>query len=343
MTVHTVHVNTPSKSYDVLIGGGVLKQCGELISPFAKHAVIVTDDNVAPLYSEIVSRSLSSAGIVSSTFVLPHGEQSKNISNYTKLLESLCEANLTRADAVIALGGGVVGDLAGFAAATYLRGIRFVQMPTTLLAMVDSSVGGKTAVNLTSGKNQVGAFYQPDIVICDTATLCTLPTDIYADGCAEIIKHAVIRDAELFALLQKPSDENSLPDIIARNVEIKRDVVAVDERDTGLRQILNFGHTLGHSIEKLSAYTVPHGSAVAIGMVLETRDKAQREQIADLLQRYGLPTTTDFSPDELIEAAFADKKRLGGKITVVELEQIGAARLVTINMEDLHDYYGFAK
>jgi 3-dehydroquinate synthase len=336
---------TASKNYDVRIGAGLLAQSGGAIREVCGggKAMIVSDDIVSGLYGDAVEKSLTDAGFAVTRFDFRNGEQSKNITTYTELLNALCLANLTRSDTVVALGGGVVGDLAGFAAATYLRGVRFVQIPTTLLAMVDSSVGGKTGVNLESGKNQVGAFYQPDLVICDYKTLDTLAAETFADGCAEIIKHAAIKSAELFKLLSEiplRPDSPNIADIIARNVTIKRDVVALDERDTGIRQILNFGHTLGHAIEKISDYGVSHGSAVAIGMMLESRGE-NRARIRETLERHGLPTTTDIPKSRLLEAAFSDKKRAGSKITVVELGAIGECALKTIALEELDEYYDF--
>jgi 3-dehydroquinate synthase len=314
--------------------------------------MLVTDDVVSDLYGGVVANCLEFTGYEVARFVFASGEPSKNINTYTELLHALCAANLTRGDVIVALGGGVVGDIAGFAAATYLRGIHFVQIPTTLLAMVDSSVGGKTAINLSGGaggassggKNQVGAFYQPDTVLCDYDTLRTLPGEVFADGCAEIIKHAVISSRELFELLNSSAsvltEQEFAEEIIARNIEIKRDAVIRDERDVGIRQILNFGHTLGHGIEKHSDYKISHGSAVAIGMVLESRGEHRKEIIA-LLKRYGLPTTTSITKEQLLDAAFSDKKRTGDKITVVELKQIGECCTKIISMEELNEYYDF--
>ncbi|MCL2107622.1 MAG: 3-dehydroquinate synthase, partial [Oscillospiraceae bacterium] len=286
-------------------------------------------------------KSLREAGYATARFVFPHGERSKNMETYTSLLSALAEANLTRSDVLAALGGGVAGDMAGFAAATYLRGIPFAQIPTTLLAMVDSSVGGKTAVDLPTGKNQAGAFYQPDIVICDYGALQTLPLEIFNDGCAEMIKHGVILSAELFELLKEPV--LPLMDVIARNIEIKRDIVAADEKDTGIRQILNFGHTIGHGIEKHSGYGVSHGKAVAAGMVLASRgawrlglcgEECHRE-IAGAVRRFQLPGQTDISPEQLIEAAFFDKKRQGERITLILPERIGKCVTKSFSLDDL--------
>ena len=343
----SVTVNA-SKEYNVLIGGGALSESGEKIMAACggEKAALVTDDNVDKLYGDIVESSLRAAGYTNVVrFVFPHGEKSKTMETYASVLNALTEANLTRSDVVIALGGGIAGDMAGFAAATYLRGVPFAQIPTTLLAMVDSSVGGKTAVNLTAGKNQVGAFYQPDIVICDFDVLQTLSAEVFRDGCAEMIKHGIILSDELFELLKKPL-EPQLEDIIACNVTIKRDIVAMDERDTGIRQILNFGHTIGHGIEKHSNYSVPHGKAVAIGMSIASSgawqmgfcDKACHLEIVEALKHFQLPYKTDILPEMLIEAALSDKKRSGQRITEVLPERIGKCVLHSFNLDELETF-----
>ena len=346
----SVEVNA-SKNYSVLIdaseSGGLLSHAGERIAAVCKGetAALVTDDIVNELYGDTVERSLKAAGYLTTRFVFPHGEQSKNMETYTSLLCALTEANLTRSDVVVALGGGVVGDLAGFAAATYLRGIRFVQIPTTLLAMVDSSVGGKTAVDLPAGKNQVGAFYQPDLVLCDVRALKTLPEEVFHDGCAEMIKHGVILSSELFELLKEPILPQ-MENIIARNVTIKRDIVVADEKDIGIRQILNFGHTIGHGIEKHSDYGITHGKAVAIGMVIASRGAARmglcgedcHKEIVETVKRYQLPTETDIPPESLIEAAFFDKKRSGQRITLILPERIGKCVAKSFSMDELANF-----
>ena len=343
-TRSTVHVNTQSKEYDVFIDSGLLSRCGEMLLQVyggdgSKKTLIVTDDIVNGLYGSRVEESLRQSGYNVSRFVFPNGEGSKNINTYIALLNKLASENLTRSDLVVALGGGVVGDLSGFAAATYLRGIGFVQIPTTLLAMVDSSVGGKTAVNLECGKNQVGAFYQPDVVLCDYDTLSTLTEEVFRDGCAEVIKHAVIRDADLFERLKDPLLPQ-IEDIIARNVAIKRDVVTFDETDLGIRQILNFGHTIAHGIEKHSDYTITHGSAVAIGMVLESHGDV-RSRIVEMLKRYGLPyeLPESITTANLIEAAFADKKRTSHGITLPVCEEIGTCELRGYDMNEIQKMF----
>jgi len=342
----SVTVNT-SKEYDVFIGGGSLSLSGEKIMAVCggETAALVTDDIVDKLYCDTVLQSLKAAGYKTIKFVFKNGEQSKTLETYASILNALTEERLTRSDVVVALGGGVAGDMAGFAAATYQRGVHFAQIPTTLLAMVDSSVGGKTAVNLPAGKNQVGAFYQPDIVLCDVETLQTLPADVFRDGCAEIIKHGIIVCTELFELIKKPL-EPQIEDIITRNVTIKRDIVEQDENDAGVRRLLNFGHTIGHGVEKHSGYSVSHGKAVAIGMSIAGRGawrlglcgKDCHTEIVDMLKRFGLPFETDIPPERLIEAALSDKKRSGKRIADVLPEKIGKCIVHSFSIEELEDF-----
>jgi len=348
----TINVSA-SKSYDVLVGDGLLRQAGEKIAAVCGNrasgginaVMLVTDDTVNGLYGDAAENSLRSAGYTVSRFVFPSGERSKNMDTFAALLNALGDANLTRSDAVAALGGGVPGDMAGFAAAVYLRGIRFIQMPTTLLAMVDSSVGGKTAIDLKTGKNQAGAFYQPDIVLCDTGVLETLPGEVFTDGCAEMIKHGVILSAELFGLLKQPVMPR-LEDIIARNIAIKRDIVVADEKDAGIRKILNFGHTIGHGVEKLSGYAVTHGKAVSVGMAAASRGAYRLgicgadcyDEIIGMLERYGLPVETDIEPERLIEAALYDKKRGGGHISFILPERIGKCVIKEFPIESLDEF-----
>ena len=310
------------------------------------RALILTDDHVAPLYADALSASLTAAGFVPEVYVVPHGEGSKSLGTLGALLEHLAEHKYTRTDAMFALGGGVVGDLCGFCASVYLRGIPFVQIPTTLLACVDSSVGGKTAVNLDAGKNLAGAFYQPRLVICDPDTLSSLPPEIFADGCAEVIKYGVINDRALFSMLEdgiSPASEQ----IIARCVQNKRDVVEKDEFDTGLRQLLNLGHTVAHAIEKCSDFQISHGSAVAIGTVTIMRaavaqglcPAADLDALLSLTKQLGLPVSCDFGADELAKAALSDKKRAGGSITLVVPYAIGDSRLCKIPAADVGSWF----
>lgn len=327
----TVRVEA-SGSYDVLIGSGLLPSLGERIRAVttAESVMLVCGDIVEGLYADAVQRSIEAAGMRAFRFVYPHGEASKTPETYISLLNSMAERSLTRTDCVVALGGGVTGDLSGFAAATYQRGISYVQVPTTLLAAVDSSVGGKTAIDLPFGKNLAGAFHQPRLVLCDCDTLGTLPAEVLGEGFAEVIKYGVIYDAEFFAALKNPIRPD-LESVIARCVEIKRDIVSRDEFDTGIRAVLNFGHTVAHAIEKCSCFTVPHGRAVAAGMAVITKaaylagicDKSCVDGVFEILKSYSLPTSTEYPSDALLSAMLGDKKRSGGDITLILPERIG--------------------
>lgn len=343
--MRTVHIDA-SKSYDIYIGNGILNDAGRLIQkacPNVKKCAVITDDNVDALYADSLEKVLSASGFTVVKYVFPNGERSKTMQTLTGILNFLGENEITRSDAVIALGGGVVGDTAGFAAAVFLRGIRFVQIPTTLLAMVDSSVGGKTAVNLDSGKNLAGAFWQPDIVICDCSVLSTLGRSHFAEGCAEIIKYGIIADKELFKFICNNPISANAEFVVERCVSIKADIVMHDEHDTGIRQILNFGHTIGHAIEKCSGYTISHGNAVAMGMIIISKG-AYRQGIcksdisADVyraLQKYNLPVRCDFSARELFEVTLSDKKRSGQFTTVVVSNETGSCKLVKIPTENI--------
>ncbi len=341
---------TTSRSYNVKIQSGLLERAGEEIKEYCKNGVctVVTDDKVSALYYERLERSLKNAGICAVQFVFPNGEASKNAETYLALLNFLAEKQMTRSDPIVALGGGVVGDLSGFAAASYLRGVPFIQIPTTLLAMVDSSVGGKTAIDLPAGKNLAGAFYQPHLVLCDIDLLDTLSPNVFADGCAEVIKYAVLNDAALFDdLLQKGVDFDR-ETVIAACVSMKRDIVERDEFDGGCRQFLNLGHTIGHAIEKCSLFRVTHGAAVATGMYLLAKyaaenglcDKQTPQKIQEMLQKFSLPTQTEFPMQVLLQAMTADKKRNGASLTLVLPTEIGKCRLYDIELSKLPSFFG---
>ena len=335
--MRTIEVSAESGSYNVMIGSGLLSVCGEHIA--AVHApcraAIVTDDTVNALYGDTVERSLCEAGFSAVRFVFPHGEQSKTLATYGALQSFLAANRLTRSDLIVALGGGVVGDLAGFAAATYQRGISFVQLPTTLLASVDSSVGGKTAVDLPEGKNLCGCFYQPKLVLCDHDTLKTLPAETFSDGMAEVIKYALMEDGWFFRFLQGMNAAEEPEAVIARCVEMKRDIVAQDEFDKGLRQKLNLGHTVGHAIEKLSGYSISHGAAVGMGLAAVTRaaqtlgycEAPLCEELQALLAQYGLRTECPYDAAAVFEAACGDKKVQGSSITLVVPRAMGICEL----------------
>lgn len=343
----TVRVNA-SGCYDVVIEKGIMASAGERCKALfgVCKAVIVTDDKVAPLYLAKVRASFDLAGYETTKFIFPNGEQSKNIETLASLLEFMAENRVTRSDVVVALGGGVTGDMAGFAAAVYLRGVRFVQIPTTLLAMVDSSVGGKTAVDLKAGKNLAGAFYQPDLVLCDYDALNTLEPETFAEGMAEVIKYGVIFDKELFALVKNGNVNADIEKIITRCVELKRDVVEADEHDKGERQLLNFGHTIGHAVEKCSQFGVSHGNAVAIGMVIAAKasfdlgwsEENCTDDIIYALENNALPVKTSFSADELYDVTLNDKKRTGGEISLVVPEKMGKCVLRKVPVEQVYDF-----
>lgn len=326
-----------SRTYDVKIGRGLVDSLGEELAKLASGKVlIVTDENVAPLYLARAYQSLTKAGFAVSTTSVPAGENSKDIKYYVNLLDLLAEKNLTRSDTIIALGGGVVGDLTGFAAATYLRGVRFVQIPTTLLAMVDSSVGGKTAVNLVSGKNQVGAFHQPSLVLCDLDLLQSLPEEIFKAGCAEVIKTAILFDQALFDHLDEEGLNFDREYVITRCIECKREIVCNDEFDHGQRQLLNLGHTVGHAIEKLTDFDIFHGTAVAIGCAIFARAFAKEFwKIIGVFEKFDLPTNTTFSAEVLANAALSDKKRQGDTITLVVPNSIANCELRPVKVDEL--------
>lgn len=342
--MRSVTVKT-SATYEVLIGSGLLQKAGEavkkVISPC--KAAIVTDSTVVHLYEETVRKSLTEAGFSVCTFVFPAGEASKNMHTLSHLLEFLAKEEMTRTDMIVALGGGVTGDLAGFGAAVYLRGISFVQIPTTFLAAIDSSVGGKTAVDLEAGKNLAGAFYQPKLVLCDTDVLQTLPEVVFADGIAEALKYGVLGDAALFEKIAGGDFRQDLEEIIETCVSMKRDVVEEDEFDTGKRQLLNLGHTFGHAIEQKSHFQMTHGHAVAIGMHLIAKaaeakgiaEKGTAAAIAKALEQNQLPKETEFSPAEVAEGTLRDKKRRGGTISFVFPKKIGACEIVKIPVEEV--------
>lgn len=337
-----------SRDYDVLLGSGLLSDCGGLISGVIKpcRAAVISDSVTGPLYGALACSSLLKAGFNPFAFTFEAGEKSKTLLTYSRILDFLAENGFDRSDVVVALGGGVTGDLAGFAAATYMRGIRLVQMPTTFLAAADSSVGGKTAIDLPSGKNLAGAFWPPSIVICDCDTFKTLPEEVFADGMAESVKHGLIADEDFFRRLCTADISDEMEDIVCRNVEIKQSFVQSDEFDRGRRSLLNFGHTIGHAIEKCSHFGVTHGRAVSIGMVCEARAACRlgfcSEDIlpvlTDALSKFGLPTASTFSAEEIFNAAAADKKRDGDSVNVVCLKKIGEAGLVAMSLSRLKEF-----
>lgn len=340
--MQNIRVNT-SKPYDVVIQRGALNDAGKYISEVtsSKRCVIITDDIVGGLYAETLGRSLTEYGIEYSTFVFPNGEASKNIHTLSDMYDHLCSFGLTRTDFVIALGGGVTGDMAGFAAGTFLRGIPYIQIPTTLLAQIDSSVGGKTAIDLTGGKNLVGVFKQPALVICDSNTLDTLTSEIFSDGMAEAVKYGMIRDNSLFELIAShdlDSIKEVIDEVVYRCIDIKRAVVENDEFDNGERMILNFGHTIGHALEAHHNYkNYTHGQGVAAGMCYISRRFASEDvsnKLESCLKSYKLPITDDVDISELLPYCSKDKKCQSRSINFIVCEEIGSAQIRKCTMDE---------
>jgi len=336
---------TSMGSYEITIANLSLSQVGKRARSLIKgnKAFVVTDGNVAKYYLTKVKESLESAGFKVESHVIEPGEESKNEKSLFILYDKFHDFGVTRLDLVVALGGGVVGDLAGFAAATYLRGIPLIQLPTTLLAQVDSSVGGKTAIDLPYGKNLVGSFYHPMAVIMDPSVLTTLPRTVMNEGMAEVIKYGCIRDLDLFDQIK--SNRMDLEWVLERCIHIKTTVVAKDERDTGERMLLNFGHTVGHAVEKVAGYrNFSHGQAVAIGMVtacemgevLGVTKEGTSEKVKACLGKFGLPTECDLPVDEILTAIRSDKKTLSETIYFILLKEIGEGVLYPMNAATLN-------
>jgi 3-dehydroquinate synthase len=333
--VKKLSVGLAENGYDILVGNGLLEDAGKLLEPFCPRnnsIAVVTDENVWKAWSEPFAASLSRSGLAFQPIVTPPGESKKSMEGLSDLYDAFSGMKLTRNGLVVVLGGGVVGDLGGFAAATWMRGVRFVQIPTTLLAQVDSGVGGKTAVNLPQGKNLIGAFYQPRLVLIDPLTLRTLPERETRSGMAEVIKYGAIRSASLFESLAERSFD--LTEVIYECCRIKSEIVARDERDFGERMLLNFGHTLGHGIEKLSGFErYRHGEAVAFGMVLAASmgekmgftERGVADALRQVIRQNGLETEYPGNPEELIPALSMDKKSLEGGIQFILLRRIGEA------------------
>lgn len=337
--VETVRVELGERSYPIHIGAGVLRR-GDLLRPHlrGRQVAIVSNDVVAPHYLETLKGALGD-GLQIDVFLMADGERHKNLDTYAALMDFLLAHRHNRTTTLIALGGGVVGDLTGFAAATFQRGVDFIQVPTTLLAQVDSSVGGKTAVNHPRGKNMIGAFYQPRCVLADTAAFDTLPDREFRAGLAEVVKYGVIRDGAFFDWLERETDAlrgrdaGTLAHAVRRSCEIKAEVVAADEREGGLRAILNYGHTFGHAIETLTGYEqFLHGEAVAIGMVMAADlsvrqgwlDAGEARRIRELLDALGLPVTPPaLVADAMLEAMGLDKKVVDGRLRLVLAESLG--------------------
>ena len=336
-----VPVKTDTWNYDIVLEPGAIKKAGELLN-LNRRVLVVTDSGVPAQYAETVAAQCGEATIVT----IPQGEQSKCFDELRHLLSEMLDKSFTRVDCVVAVGGGVVGDLSGFAASCYMRGVDFYNIPTTLLSQVDSSVGGKTAVDLPAGKNLVGAFCQPSLVLCDPHVLSTLPDPVFYDGCAEVIKAAMLKSHAFFEDLQKTPPREQLEHMLEFCISMKRDVVEEDEFDTGARQYLNLGHTFGHAVEAASAFSISHGCAVSIGMVMMTRAAVKKgyckedtlEQLIALLKQYHLPTEDPYPALSLLGIVRSDKKTMGGTVTLVVPEKIGRCTLVPVPVCDVPDW-----
>lgn len=337
--------------YDILIEKGLLKNCGSLIRAVADcpRIALVSDTNVYPIYGDKVKSALEAQGYEVFTYIFKAGESSKTPLNAVKIAEFFAEKGLTRSDAVAALGGGVCGDMAGFAAAAYMRGIKFIQIPTSLLSQVDSSVGGKTAVDLPQGKNLFGAFHQPSLVIIDPCVLDTLPQHFFNDGMGEVIKAGCIKSQELFCRFENENPRDFIEELIYECLDIKRAVVENDEKEHGERALLNFGHTCGHAIEKLWNFeTISHGEAVGIGMVMEAQagerlkitSRGTADRIAALLQRNNLKICDTHSVGEIVGAMKADKKRTNEGIKLIVLNNIGSSFVYPVKNDDIPAIFG---
>ena len=355
-----IRVELGERSYNIMIGNGILEDIGRITEKFefSNKAALISNPTVYNLYGKTVSKSLKDSGYDLIEILLPDGEEYKSLASTDKIYEALLKAQLDRKAVLIALGGGVIGDITGFAAATYMRGISFIQVPTTLLAQVDSSVGGKTGVNHPLGKNMIGAFWQPGLVWMDTATLETLPRREFLSGLGEVIKYGVIWDEDFFAYLESNRDKilkldkEALTHIIMRSCEIKAEVVSQDERESGLRAILNYGHTIGHAIETITGYKkYLHGEAVAIGMYMETRlshqlgliEKKAVAKIKALIDSYELPSEMpdEIQINDLMAKMQIDKKTVGGKMHFVLPEKVGSVGIHSeITPEDIKKLAG---
>ena len=352
--MRTVRVNAASKSYDVLIGRGAVNVLGDeakKVCPGALKVLVVSESNVAPLYLDAVKAKLADAGLEVFDYVFEAGEQNKNINEIAGMWNKMAENGFTRTDFVVGLGGGVTTDMAGFAASTFLRGIKVIQLPTSLLAMVDASVGGKTGIDIPMGKNQVGAFWQPSLVLEDISFLKTLPDEVFTEGMGEVTKHAFIMDLELLGKLEKADgnirdDEDVLEEIVYMNVADKASVVGEDETDNGRRQTLNFGHTVGHVIERDSGFAKPHGMCVAMGMGIiidacvraGTLKKEDADRMKNLLKLYKLPVTDDITPEAIVEGAMNDKKKRGNTLSVILVNKIGEAEIKKMTAKEFLDF-----
>ncbi len=347
--INPFHKIELQRSVDIYLDDGIIANLADIIraKTATENIVIVTDDNVVDLYGSIIEKNLIAGGYNTNIAVIKAGEKSKNINTVLELYKVFNGINIGRKDLIIALGGGVVGDTAGFAAATYMRGIPYMQVPTTLLAMIDSSIGGKTGIDLPFGKNLAGAFYQPEAIIIDPNLIVTLPEKVLNDGIAEGLKYGLIRDKWIFDTLSRGFSRDELAEMIRRSVKIKADIVEKDEKESNLRMILNYGHTFGHAIEKCYNYKdITHGAAISAGMVIAAKIGEQLNvtrmglnlEIMQILNKYGLPTKAGVKKSQLINAIKSDKKRNGDKINFVLINDIGQAEIKVISIKGLGEF-----
>ncbi len=338
------------KEYNILLSRGLVNNCGEYISEIskAKNVLVISDTNVFKFYGDTVLKSLNENGFSCFTHIFEAGEQSKTLSTVHDIYNTLATNNFSRSDLIVALGGGVTGDMSGFVASTFLRGIKFVQIPTSLLAQVDSSVGGKTGVDIKQGKNLIGAFWQPSLVLIDPTTLNTLPDLYFNDGMAEVIKYGCIKDENLFKTLENNDAKTIIDDIIFRCVDIKREVVENDEHEKGERMLLNFGHTLGHALEKVYNFeTLTHGQAVSIGMYLICNafekngitQKGSTQRLLNLIKKYNLPFNDDTPINTIIDNCLNDKKSSGDNMNLIVLNKIGDSFVKEMPKKDIYNYF----
>lgn len=340
----TITINTAS-SYNVFVGSDLMNQISDFlpIKVPGQKAVIISDSNVWPLYGHHLECLLNNAGYKATHYIFPAGESQKVAGTYLAIIDYLASLSFSRSDLLIALGGGVVGDITGFVAATFLRGVSYIQIPTSLLAMVDSSVGGKTGIDLKVGKNLIGAFYQPEMVICDVSLLSTLPQDVFRDGCAEIIKYGILYDEALFSHLEKKGLKFDLEYVISRCIDLKRIVVTTDEFDRGERQKLNLGHTIGHGIEAKSNFRISHGEGVALGISIIAKSahsmgfcsSETTERIQNVLRNIGFSLEIPYSPEDICPYILSDKKRNGNIIKLIVPENIGNCSIVPVVVDKI--------
>ena len=343
-----IHINLGKDSYDIVIDSGLIRHAGDAVSSLtgAHDAAIITEDGIDRLYGMDLVKSLESAGIRTQMIVVPSSEKSRSLSIVNRVYGALVDFGLPSDGVLIALGGRVVGDITGFVAATYHRGIAYIQFPTSVLSQIGSAIGGKITLDITAGKNLVGAFWQPSLVLCDTDTLDTLPREIFLDGCAEVIKYAILYDSDFFHYLASTGPGFDKAYVIERCVTMKRDVVARDEFDTGERRLLNLGHTVGHGVEAKSNFTLSHGKSVAIGTAIIARSAVNYQllsqecaiKIENLLREFCLPVRTQDSAKELASFALSDKKRTGGTVSLVVPRAIGRCEILSTPVEELENF-----